>query len=163
VDGMVCSLFNWSYHGGTLTRRVRIGVGTKANFAPCAHNWDRNGCCAAIHSATGPGGRHRFFQNSKARLQLRQKSDHAHCLWTWSIPGGSGDSLANPRSASSYATPRSELLGSRRVKAHGIVVQIPARNFQRFVLRYFIRSHHFRQSGRQGVARRVDTQPVRLL
>lgn len=82
---MVCSLFNWSHLRSTFTRRVRIGVGTKANFAPCNHHRDPNGCFATIHSATGSGIRNRFFENSKAGLQLRQKSDHTHRLWTWFI------------------------------------------------------------------------------
>jgi Protein of unknown function (DUF2938) len=40
VDGVVRSLFNRSYLRGTLTRRVRIGMGTKANSTPCTHHWD---------------------------------------------------------------------------------------------------------------------------
>jgi len=92
MDGMVCSLFNWSYFRGTLTRNIRIGVGTKANFAPGAHHWDGNGCCATICSATGTGSGNRFLQDSHAGLQLHQKPDGAHGLWTWSIPGGSRDS-----------------------------------------------------------------------
>jgi hypothetical protein len=52
---------------------------------------------------------------------------------------------------------------NRRIKAQGIVVQVAMRDLQRLVLRHFIRSHHFSESGRQGIARRIDAQPVRLL
>ena len=95
-DGMVCSLFNCIDLRGTVTRCVRIGVGPKANRAPGTHHWDRHGYCATIHFATGAGSRNRVFQNSAAGLQLRQEPHHAHRLWTWSIPGGSRDSVAHP-------------------------------------------------------------------
>lgn len=61
VDGMVCSLLDWSYLRSALTRRIRIAVGTKAISAPCTHSWDRNGYCATIHSATGTGSRNCVF------------------------------------------------------------------------------------------------------
>jgi hypothetical protein len=56
-----------------------------------------------------------------------------------------------------------ELSGTKRIKTQGIVVQVPTRDLQRLVLRYFIRGHHFGKGGRKGIAARTAVIALPLM